>query len=112
MEMLSINPGVAEIKKVGHDLDPSISSGLTDVFRNAKKLFCTEHLQKEDQQKLKDMGANSSTINRIMADIYGTRRAGSVEELGLVDSCDPEDFDVKLESLKIVWNGLLPLFHN
>ena len=47
-----------------------------------------------------------------MADIYSTRRAGSVEELGLVDSCDPEDFDVKLESLKIVRNGLLPSFHN
>ena len=72
MEMLSINPDVAEIKKVGHDLDPSIGSGLTDVFRKAKKLFCTEHLQKADQQKLKDMGANLSTINRIMADTYST----------------------------------------
>ena len=110
--MLSINPDVADIKKVGHDLGPSIGSGLTDVFRNVKKLFCTEHLQKADQRKLKDMGANSSTINKIMADIYCTRRAGSVEELVLVDSCDPEDFDVKLESLKIAWNGLLPSFHN
>ena len=30
----------------------------------------------------------------------------------MVDSCDPEDFDVKLESLKILWKGLLPSFHN
>ena len=112
MEMLSINPGVADIKKVGHDLDPSIGSGLTEVFRNAKKLFCTEHLQKADQRKVKDMGANLSTVNKIMADIYGFRRAGFVEELGLIDSCDPEDFDVKLESSKISWNGLLPSFHN
>ena len=67
MEMLLINPDVADIQKVGHDLDPGIDSGLTDVFRNAKKLFCTEHLQKADQLKLKDMGANSSTINRTTA---------------------------------------------
>ena len=39
LEMLSINPDVTDIKKVGHDLDPSIGSGLTDMFRNAKKLF-------------------------------------------------------------------------
>ena len=39
LEMLSINPDVADIKKVGHDLDPSIGSGLTDMFRNAKKLL-------------------------------------------------------------------------
>ena len=39
LEMLSINPDVADIKKVGHDLDPSIGSGLTDMFQNAKKLF-------------------------------------------------------------------------
>ena len=36
MEMLSINPDVAYIKKVGHDLDSSIGSGLTDVFQNTK----------------------------------------------------------------------------
>ena len=34
------------------------------------------------------------------------------EDLGLVDFCNPEDFDVKLESLKIAWNGLLASFHN
>ena len=56
MEMLSINSDVADITKVGPDLDPSIGSSLTDVFRNAKKLFCTEHLQRADQWKLKDMG--------------------------------------------------------
>ena len=39
LEMLSINPDVTDIKKVGHDLDPSIGSGLTDMFQNAKKLF-------------------------------------------------------------------------
>ena len=80
MEMLSANPDIADIKKVGHDLDPSIGSGLTDMFWNAKKLFCTEHLQRTDQQKLKDMGANSSTINRIMADI------SVLEELALQKS--------------------------
>ncbi len=41
----------------------------------------------------------ASTIKRIMADIYGTQH-GFVEELGLADALDPDDFDVKLASLK------------
>ena len=36
MKMLSINPDIADIKKVGHDLDPGIGSRLTDEFQNAK----------------------------------------------------------------------------
>ena len=62
MEMLWINPDVADKKKVGHNLDPSIGSSLTDMLQRAK-LLCGEHLQKPDQQKLKYMGANLSPIN-------------------------------------------------
>ncbi len=108
--MIHQNAELLLIKKVGHDLDNAIGNGLTDILRSAERLYCTEHLQKADERHLKEKGANASTIKRIMADIYGTQH-GFVEELGLADALDPDDFDVKLASLKVVWDGLLPNFH-
>eukprot|EP00112_Aurelia_sp_Birch-Aquarium-sp1_P021630 Seg5874.1 transcript_id=Seg5874.1/GoldUCD/mRNA.D3Y31 product="hypothetical protein" protein_id=Seg5874.1/GoldUCD/D3Y31 len=108
--MIQQNPELLLIKKVGHDLDNAIGNGLTDILRNAERLYCTEHLQKADERHMKEKGANASTIKRIMADIYGTQH-GFVEELGLADALDPDDFDVKLASLKVIWDGLLPNFH-
>ena len=48
-----VEPELFYIKKVGHDLDHAIPNGLTDVFKNAKKLWCTQHLQERDSWKLK-----------------------------------------------------------
>eukprot|EP00794_Sanderia_malayensis_P013682 gene13682-biopygen10980 len=110
LEMTYAKPALLSIKKVGHDLDNAIGNGLTDILRDAEKLFCTEHMQKNDERRLKEMSANASTTRRIMADIYGTQH-GCVAEQGLADAIDPEDFDAKLESLKPIWDGLLPNFH-
>ena len=86
------------IGKIGHDLDPAVSVGLTEIFKDAKSMFCTQHLQKADERKLKGMGANQSSISRIMGDIYGVR-SGPVEQLGLADADDVDDFDAKVGSL-------------
>ena len=49
-------------------------------------MFCTQHLQKADERKLKGMGANQSSISRIMGDIYGVR-SGPVEQPGRCRRC-------------------------
>ena len=77
-----------------------------------RSYYYTEHLQKADQRKLKDMGANFSTVNKLWQMYMVPEGLAFFEDLGLVDFCNPEDFDVKLESLRIAWNGLLALFHN
>lgn len=80
------------IHKVGHDLDQAISGGLDDVFVNPSYLWCTRHLQEAHSRKLADMGANRKSLERILADIYGTQN-GPVLEFGLADVDDSDDLD-------------------
>ena len=68
------------------------------------------YLQKADERKLKGMGANQSSISRIMGDIYGVR-SGPVEQLGMADADDPDDFDAKVSSLEHVWENIIPGFN-
>ena len=46
----------------------------------------------------------------IMADIYGSQNDVLLQS-GLADADDEEDFDVKLDSLKRVWEQKAPTFH-
>lgn len=105
-----MSPFSYECKKIGHDLDKAVGNGLGDVIQNAERLYCTWHIQNRDSNHLKELCANNRTIHRIMSDIYGTQ-TGFVSEMGLADASDPEDFVVKLESLKTIWNSLSPGFH-
>ena len=44
-----------------------------------------------------------------MADIYGTQN--SLLENGLTDAENEEDFNIKLTSLQVVWDNIVPGFH-
>ena len=48
---------------------------------------------------------------RIMADIYGTQNSLLLEN-GLADAEKEEDFNVKLASLQVVWDNIVPGFHH
>ena len=85
-------------KKIGTDLDKALSNGMTDIFKNAKSLFCTQNMQERDSHQLQTMGCNYSNKNNILADIYGCQN-DVLLQAGLADADDPDDFDVKLESL-------------
>ena len=108
-ELVMNTPSLIELKKIGHDLDVAIFNGLTDIFTNAKKLWCTQRMQERDVYKLKQLGANKNTVQKIMADIYGSQD-DVLFQAGLADSADCEDFDMKLESLQDIWDDLLPGF--
>ena len=43
------------LKKIGHDLDKAISNGFTDVFQDAKSLYCTQDMQERDAFQLQSM---------------------------------------------------------
>lgn len=102
LETVFMEPATVNMRKVGDDLDSAVSSGLADIFQDAKKLFCTQHLQKADERKLKALGANQSSTKAIMADIYGAR-SGPVEQLGLADAEDT--FDLMPNCLAWSWYG-------
>ena len=65
---------------------------------------------KNDAQKIKELVRQKGALKNIICDIY-RRNYGGVKELGLVDSSDIDHFQIKLESLKSVWDNLCPGFH-
>ena len=109
-ELIIADPNLQNIKKIGHDLDAATANGLQDLLPNSNHIWCTQHLQSADREKLNKMGANKRTKDRIMTDIYGFQ-TGSVMSEGLADAVDEEDLMAKLETLKDVWEDLIPGFH-
>ena len=109
-ELVIEKPELLGLEKIGHDLDRALSNGFTDIFKNAKKLFCTQHMQERDAFKLQSLRCNQRSKASIMADIYGSQNDVLLQS-GLADAEDEEDFDVKLESLRSVWEHKAPGFH-
>ena len=62
-------------------------------------MLCVYHLEQGDKQKISNLVHQKGAKQAIIADIYGCRYGG-LQEYGLADSTDPDDFDVKLESLQ------------
>ena len=92
---------VQSLKKVGHDLDQALALGLKDVFASAQSLWCTQHIQSANKEKLRKLKVSLQSSERIMADIYGCQ-SGPLEQQGLTDAQEEQDFNVKLESLQTV----------
>ena len=83
-------PELLKIKKIGNGLDKALSQGLCDVFNEAKRLWCTQHMQERDVHKLKTLGCNQRSQSRVMSDIYGTQDAVLLQN-GLADAEDKCD---------------------
>ena len=103
-------PELIGIKRIGHDWDSATANGLNRIFVNATQL-CTRHLQDADTRKLKVLGANHDTTDRIMADICGSQ-VKTLETQGLADAEDSHDLKIKLDSLQGIWADLVPGFYN
>ena len=109
-ELTIAKPELLGMKKIGHDLDKAIAGGMTDIFRDADNVWCTQHSQERDAFKLKSLGAHERSRNRIMTDIYGSHDDILLQN-GSADADDSEDFKIKLASLETVWESLVPGFH-
>ena len=109
-ELNNAKPELLGITRIGHDLDKAIAGGMTDVFRDADNVWCTQHSQERDAFKLKSLGAHERSRNRIMTDIYGSHDDILLQN-GSADADDSEDFKIKLASLETVWESLVPGFH-
>ena len=100
-ELTIAKPELLGMKKIGHDLDKAIAGGMTDIFRDADNVWCTQHSQERDALKLKSLGANERSRNRIMTDIYGSQDDVLLQN-GLAEADDSEDFQIRLASLGTV----------
>ena len=46
------------LKKIGHDLHKAIADGMTDFFKDATNVWCTQHSQERDALKFKSLCTN------------------------------------------------------
>ena len=47
--------------------------GFTNIFPSTESMWCTQHLEKNDIEKLKEYCPCDADRKRIMADFYGTQ---------------------------------------
>ena len=107
--MCSFQPNIRNLNAIGTDQDIAIYRGFATQIPDLKLLLCAYHLQKNDAQKIRELVRQKGALKNIICDIYG-HTYGGVKELGLVDSTNMDDFQIKLESLKSVWDNLCPGF--
>ena len=58
-EMLMAELDLYSVKQVSTDLDPALYEGVGDVFQNAAKRRCVQHIMECDSFKLNKMGATN-----------------------------------------------------
>ena len=110
-EIVTAKPYLSNISMIGHDMDQAIKNGLTSIFSRAEGLFCLQHVSERGSKKLDKLFASASDKKRILSVIYGSQKNGFVQ-FGLADAIDVSDFNVKLESLKSVWDSIVPGFRS
>ena len=59
--------------------------------------------------KLRDLHISDNASEEIINDIFGKITSGE-HQLGLVDAEDDDDFDVKLEPVKITWKHYIATY--
>ena len=76
----------------------------------AVKLLCSFHKRDNIKMKLRKLSVPEKESKEIMNSIFGYQ-VDSTLCLGLIDSNDANDFQVKLEELKEKWDRLCPSFY-
>jgi len=109
-ELCSHKKGIKALQVIGTDLESAIYKGFSSEIDDLRRLLCVHHLENADREKLKNINPKSKNNGQILRDIYGSQY-GTTKELGLVDSKDPEDFQVRLTSLKECWEKACPGFY-
>ena len=103
--MCAHNPKIRDLRTIGTDQEMAIFNGFSSTLPNLNSFLCVYHLEQGDKQKISNLGHQKGAKKAIIADIYDCRYGG-VQEYGLADSTDPDDFHAKLEGLQEEWNRL------
>ena len=119
LELLSADPTLRNLKKIGVDLESAIYNGFKKVFPTLYRLLCIRHISERDRQKLGKLlelikmseGQKNKAKAEILKDLYGERKGNSYE-YGLAEAFDEMDLLNKLSSLEARWNSLCPGFYN
>ena len=117
--MLSADPALKSLKKIGVDLESAIYNGFKKLFPTLYRLLCIRHLSERDRQNLDKLlkltkmneGQKPKAKAELIKDLHGERKGNSYE-YGLAEAFDEMDLSNKLSSLEARWNSLCPGFYN
>ena len=105
--MCSFQQNIKNLNAIGIDQAMTIYRGFATQAPDLKLLLCAYHLQKKMMHRKYGSLFVKNEYLKISFNICG-RNYGGMKELGIVDSTDIDDFRIKLESLKSVWDNLCP----
>ena len=98
-ELLKQRKSLGSLCAIGTDGEEQLSNAFVTVFPEAVKLLCSFHKRDNIKMKLRELNVSERESKEIMNTIFGYQVDGALY-LGLVDSNDTNDFQVKLEGLK------------
>ena len=98
-ELMKHRKSLTSLCAVGTDGEEQLSNTFSTVFPEATKLLCSFHKRDNIKMKLRDMCVPERESKEIMNSIFGYQIEDTLY-LGLIDSSDANDFQVKLEKLK------------
>ena len=107
LELVSANPKLKHLKKIGVDLESAIFNGFSNIIPTVSRLVCVHQLKKRDELKLlnllgktrKSAAKRNHAKGEIVKDICGSRE-GNYYEYGIAEATDAENFTAELESLQ------------
>ena len=107
-ELVIANPKLLGIKQIGHDLDKAQCQGMKDILVSASSMWCIQHVKQRDAMQLENI-CSAGDKRRILADIYGSQNDILLQSR-LADADDEDDFNIKLSSVKDIWEDIAPGF--
>ena len=109
-ELMKHRKSLTSLCAVSTDGEEQLSNAFSTVFPEATKLLCSFHKRDNIKMKLRDMCVPERESKEIMNSIFGYQIEDTLY-LGLIDSSDANDFQVKLEKLKSNWDKLCSGFY-
>jgi hypothetical protein len=104
-----MNPNLKSIQAIGSDGDEALQNAIEICFKDSIKLLCAGHKRENIERHghkrenierhLKSLKAATSSINHIIADIFGRERQS---EKGLIDSMSADSLIAQTQSFKLL----------
>ena len=100
--LVTLKPELEGVLSVGTDGEKALIDGFKRNMRFAVFLRCFLHFKDNIERELGSRGITGDEKKRFVSEIFG-KQEGSVKFFGLVDCETEEEFDSKLEGLKVSW---------
>ena len=119
VELISANPHLIDLKKVGVDMEAAIFNGFQSVISKLLQLYCARHLRQRDEKAIDSCHQKSSIADNnkrsykkeIIWDIY-RKCTSDILGKGIADATASDDFHARLFSLEPRWEKPCPGFCN